>query len=66
MDSQTISTKLQRDVSAEQTYLDTYVKTFDEKELKAYNIAVEHLGMSFQLEKSIGYLTWKKEHVATT
>ena len=65
MDSQTISTKLQRDVSAEQTYLDTYVKTFDEKELKAYNIAVEHLGMSFQLEKSIGYLTWKKEHVAT-
>jgi len=65
MDSQTISTKLQRDVSAEQTYLDTYVKTFDEKELKAYNIAVEHLGMSFQLEKIIGYLTWKKEHVAT-
>jgi hypothetical protein len=49
----------------EQTYLDTYVKTFDEKELKAYNIAVEHLGMSFQLEKSIGYLTWKKEHLTT-
>jgi len=66
MDSQTTPKNLQRDVSAEQTDLDTYVKTFDEKELKAYNIAVEHLGMSFQLEKSIGYLTWKKEHVATT
>jgi hypothetical protein len=65
MESNTAPKKLQRDVSAEQTDLDTYVKTFDEKELKAYNIAVEHLGMSFQLEKSIGYLTWKKEHVAT-
>jgi hypothetical protein len=49
----------------EQTYLDAYVKTFDEQELQAYHIAVEHLGMSFQLDKSIGYLTWKKEHVAT-
>jgi len=66
MDSQTTPKNLQRDVSAEQTYLDTYVKTFDEKELKAYIIAVEHLGMSFQLEKSIGYIAWKKEHVATT
>ena len=62
MDSQTTSTNLQ---SNEQSYLDAYVKTFDEKELKAYNIAVEHLGMSFQLEKSIGYIAWKKENVTT-
>jgi hypothetical protein len=62
MDSPTISTNLQ---SNEQSYLDAYVKTFDEKELKAYNIAVEHLGMSFQLEKSIGYIAWKKENVTT-
>tara|TARA_B100000902_G_C26859328_1_gene692238 strand:+ start:370 stop:558 length:189 start_codon:yes stop_codon:yes gene_type:complete len=62
MDSPTISTILQ---SNEQSYLDAYVKTFDEKELKAYNIAVEHLGMSFQLEKSIGYIAWKKENVTT-
>ena len=65
MESNTTSTKLIRNVSSEQTHLDTYVKTFDEKELKAYNIAVDHLGMSFQLEKSIGYIAWKKVHVAT-
>jgi hypothetical protein len=47
----------------EQTYLDQYVKSLNEKELKAYHIAKEHLGMSFQLEKSIGYLNWKKDNV---
>jgi hypothetical protein len=65
MDATNTSTKLPPTVSTEQSYLDAYVKTFDEKELKAYNIAVEHLGMSFQLEKSIGYIAWKKEHIAT-
>lgn len=65
MDSPTTSTNLQPTVSTEQSYLDAYLKTFDEKELKAYNIAAEHLGMSFQLEKSIGYIAWKKENVTT-
>tara|TARA_E500000331_G_scaffold49603_1_gene42667 strand:- start:1126 stop:1323 length:198 start_codon:yes stop_codon:yes gene_type:complete len=65
MDATNTPTKLPPSVSTEQSYLDAYVKTFDEKELKAYNIAVEHLGMSFQLEKSIGYIAWKKENVTT-
>ena len=65
MDSLTTPTNLQPTVSTEQSYLDAYVKTLDEKELKAYNIAVEHLGMSFQLEKSIGYIAWKKTNVTT-
>jgi hypothetical protein len=65
MDLTNTPTKLLSTVSTEQTHLDAYVKTFDEKELKAYNIAVEHLGMSFQLEKSIGYIAWKKENVTT-
>jgi hypothetical protein len=47
----------------EQTYLDQYIKTLDEKELKAYHIARDHLGMSFQLDKSNGYLNWKKDNV---
>jgi hypothetical protein len=63
MDLTNTPTKLLSPVSTEQTHLDAYVNTLDEKELKAYNIAVEHLGMSFQLEKSIGYIAWKKEHV---
>jgi hypothetical protein len=37
-----------------------YVKGMSEKELKAYYIAKEHLGDSFQLEKSIGFLDWLK------
>jgi hypothetical protein len=34
-----------------------------EKELKAYHIAKDHLGDSFQLEKSIGFLEWLKTQV---
>lgn len=37
-----------------------YVKVMSEKEVKAYHIAKEHLGDSFQLEKSIGFLEWLK------
>ncbi len=37
-----------------------YIKTFNPKELKAYEIAKSHLGMSFQVEKSIGYIEWLK------
>jgi hypothetical protein len=37
-----------------------YLETLSEKELKAYAIAKSHLGSSFQLEKSNGYLKWKK------
>ena len=47
----------------EQSYLEQYIKTLDEKELKAYHIARDHLGMSFQLEKSIGYLAWKNDTI---
>ena len=35
-----------------------YLKTLTEKEFKAYEIAKDHLGSSFELEKSVGYLTW--------
>lgn len=37
-----------------------YVKSMTEKELKAYHIAKTHLGDSFQLEKSCGFLEWLK------
>ena len=45
----------------EQELIDKYIKSFSEKEKKAYDIAKKHLGMSFQIEKSNGYLTWKKK-----
>lgn len=36
-----------------------YVKQLNEKEKMALKIAQEHLGSSFNLEKSIGFLQWK-------
>ena len=40
--------------------LDMYLETLTPKERKSYHIAKEHLGMSFTLEKSVGFLQWKK------
>ena len=38
-----------------------YIETLSEKEFKSYTIAKSHLGSSFSLEKSVGYLKWKKK-----
>lgn len=35
-----------------------YLKTLTEKELMAYEIAKDHLGSSFDLEKSNGFIKW--------
>ena len=40
-----------------------YLESLSEKELKSYAIAKSHLGMSFQLEKSHGFLEWKKKYL---
>lgn len=37
-----------------------YIDTMSPKEKQAYLIAVSHLGMSFQLEKSRGFVEWLK------
>lgn len=41
-------------------YLIKYVESLSEKELKAYHIAKSHLGTSFSLEKSKGFIDWVK------
>ena len=38
--------------------LKEYLSTLSEKEYKAYKIAESHLGTSFDLIKSNGYLKW--------
>uniref|UniRef100_A0A6C0JYJ2 Uncharacterized protein n=1 Tax=viral metagenome TaxID=1070528 RepID=A0A6C0JYJ2_9ZZZZ len=38
-----------------------YLEQLGDKERIAYFIAKEHLGTSFNVLKSIGYITWKKE-----
>lgn len=37
-----------------------YIEQLGDKEKVAYLIAKEHLGTSFDIAKSIGYITWKK------
>ena len=37
-----------------------YVKSLPEKERKAYEIAKAHLGSTFSLEKSNGYIAWSR------
>lgn len=38
--------------------LKEYISTLSDKEYKAYKIAESHLGTSFDLIKSNGYLKW--------
>lgn len=45
----------------EKTLGELYVESLSPKELQAYLIAKSHLGSSFHLEKSVGYLKWKKK-----
>jgi len=42
-----------------------YLDSLTEKERVSYQIAKEHLGMSFQLDKSIGFLRWLKAKATT-
>ena len=41
---------------------DKYISSLSEKELQAYHIAKSHLGSSFSLEKSKGFIEWKIRH----
>ena len=54
MDPQTTS-------QSQPQFLDEYLKSLTEKEYKAYEIAKSHLGTSFDLKKSNGYLEWFKK-----
>jgi hypothetical protein len=42
-----------------------YLKTLSEKERKSYEIAKAHLGSSFDLVKSNGFMKWRKEKELT-
>ena len=43
---------------------ETFIKSLDEKELMAYNIAKSHLGTLFSLDKSNAFLEWKAKEIA--
>jgi hypothetical protein len=54
-----MSSELGNETLAELSSL--YLATLNDRELQAYHIAVDHLGMSFTMERSNGYRQWKKE-----
>jgi hypothetical protein len=39
-------------------YQKQYIESLSEKELQAFCIAKSHLGTSFSLEKSLGFIKW--------
>jgi hypothetical protein len=41
-----------------ENYQEKYIESLSEKELQAYLIAKSHLGSSFSLEKSLGFIKW--------
>jgi len=45
--------------------LEEYLKTLTPLELKGYHIAKDHLGCTFDLKKSLGFLAYKKKIEAT-
>jgi hypothetical protein len=47
--------------SMDKKLTELYLETLCEKEMKSYAIAKSHLGSSFSLEKSVGFLKWKKK-----
>jgi hypothetical protein len=44
--------------------IEQYIESMSEKEKKAYAIAKSHLGSSFQIEKSIGFIAFQKKSVS--
>ena len=44
---------------SKQQDLAAYIQSMTDKERKAYHIAESHLGSSFSLEKSLGFIEWK-------
>ena len=42
--------------------LNLYISQLPEKDQKTYAIAREHLGSSFDLELSLGFIKWKKKY----
>ena len=51
--------------SESKTYTDVlvqkYIQTLNEKEYKSYQIAKDHLGTLFDIERTNGFLNWKKK-----
>ena len=52
--------------NSDRTIQQKYLDSLSVKEKQAYEIAKDHLGMSFDLEKSIGFIQFKKTLITIT
>jgi len=43
--------------------IENYIQSLDELEAKTFEIARSHLGTSFNIKKSIGFIQWKKKQL---
>jgi hypothetical protein len=48
------------ETSQQKTLVDKFIQSLTPKEKKAMEIAKSHLGMSFQIEKSVAFISWCK------
>ena len=44
--------------------IEEYMKSLNAKERQGYDIASSHLGMTYQVEKSLGFLAWKQKYLS--
>ena len=44
--------------------IEEYMKSLNVKERQGYDIASSHLGMTYQVEKSLGFLAWKQKYLS--
>jgi hypothetical protein len=51
----------EKDAQSVDNLTNQYLSTLNARELKAYYIAKDHLGMSFTMERSNGFKQWKKD-----
>tara|TARA_B100000424_G_scaffold250337_1_gene224955 strand:+ start:4813 stop:4989 length:177 start_codon:yes stop_codon:yes gene_type:complete len=48
--------------NTKQELIEKYIESLDEKEKKTLEIAKSHLESSFDIEKSIGFITFKEKN----
>jgi len=48
-------------LSEQDSELAQYLASLSPKELQGYHIAKSHLGMTYQYEKTNGFMEWKKK-----
>ena len=61
MDKISPSTSSSSSSSTSTTNVEEYIKSLNAQEKQALEIAKDHLGSSFNITKSIGFIKWKEK-----